>query len=830
MPSSSVSHMHEIFAPLSLSIFCCILQFLPIVLGLKLKCQESLTISLDLNESSVALIGSVAVSLPMGLDLLMDIISQTITHSYQQLEKGWVPKILLVFSLMIPDLFILVLAMPTQNKELIILLFFIRNNFFFCGIYTLMRSINQFFCSNAVIGVFITVLFANTLSIFTWYDIGFPQFLLLSHLVNGIAACLLLWILASWCHKMYGVSVKDFSREELMASSLLLSMVTYIIIVIIVQFFTGGHDIESQLPVTTYAEATFTVILWLLQRRILLREVTKKSDELEFKRMFVRYISHEVRTPLNTATMGVQVLTEDLMGAMADNETIQTIVDVKTSMDIAVNVLNELLTFDKLESGTLLLERTELNAMELIEKTVKPFQVQAKRAKVSLSIIPNDEIILLITKTAKIYADDNKVAQVLRNLVSNGLKFTPKGGKVEVFVDIVNVEVNRSAITKYAEPVKHLVISVTDTGPGISEENQKKLFNDIVQFNPGKLQGGGGSGIGLYISHGIVKLHEGELSVASKGEGHGCTFTLTLPLCEDRISQYGGNPFSPVSLRRIGNNSAFFRLDSTTRGSTRFTARNKVACTTSSMDVRSFHDSDRRSENSQGKLSSRGLLSGRSSLPDAAIAALSRENSTRMSRVITGYNVYGPLLSPKGAMKSLSTHLELPMASVSPQDETSIPIYEEKTGCPRDQNYRLVDKEENGVETIIPPLCVLVVDDTPLSRKMQCRLLKRRCRAFIEAEDGQQAVDIVNASLASDSENSAIDLILMDSVMPVLSGVLAAKKIREMGYRGIIVGITGNVAQDDIDTFLASGADVVLPKPLDIARFDYAIQNFLSPE
>jgi len=778
MPSSSVSHMHEIFAPLSLSIFCCILQFLPIVLGLKLKCQESLTISLDLNESSVALIGSVAVSLPMGLDLLMDIISQTITHSYQQLEKGWVPKILLVFSLMIPDLFILVLAMPTQNKELIILLFFIRNNFFFCGIYTLMRSINQFFCSNAVIGVFITVLFANTLSIFTWYDIGFPQFLLLSHLVNGIAACLLLWILASWCHKMYGVSVKDFSREELMASSLLLSMVTYIIIVIIVQFFTGGHDIESQLPVTTYAEATFTVILWLLQRRILLREVTKKSDELEFKRMFVRYISHEVRTPLNTATMGVQVLTEDLMGAMADNETIQTIVDVKTSMDIAVNVLNELLTFDKLESGTLLLERTELNAMELIEKTVKPFQVQAKRAKVSLSIIPNDEIILLITKTAKIYADDNKVAQVLRNLVSNGLKFTPKGGKVEVFVDIVNVEVNRSAITKYAEPVKHLVISVTDTGPGISEENQKKLFNDIVQFNPGKLQGGGGSGIGLYISHGIVKLHEGELSVASKGEGHGCTFTLTLPLIRE---VHQPSPQGRMSLKRTPSGKVFYKSKLVRQFSTM--SRNKIHVSCS-------------------------------------ISVKSESNDFYEGKVMDFPHSFSALQTPISAMSSpFAAHmLNFPQ---TPQHEL-VPGH--VSNASRD------DHSLNSALAPLPQLRVLVVDDTPLSRKMQCRLLKRRCRAFIEAEDGQQAVDIIRESLASNDIQSAIDLILMDSVMPVLTGVEAARKIREMGYDGMIVGITGNVAQDDIDVFLDNGADIVLPKPLEMDRFDHAIASLLFPD
>ena len=75
-----------------------------------------------------------------------------------------------------------------------------------------------------------------------------------------------------------------------------------------------------------------------------------------------------------------------------------------------------------------------------------------------------------------------------------------------------------------------LYISVIDSGAGISTENQKKLFNEVIQFNPEKLQSGGGSGFGLYICKGIVDLHEGFLSVFSEGEGLGSTFTVQLPM------------------------------------------------------------------------------------------------------------------------------------------------------------------------------------------------------------------------------------------------------------------------------------------------------------
>ena len=105
-----------------------------------------------------------------------------------------------------------------------------------------------------------------------------------------------------------------------------------------------------------------------------LHVTTLSQEELAFKRMFVSYISHEVRTPLNTVIMGLQVLADDLESA--DQDTLTSLQDVRTSCDIAVNVLNELLMFDKLEGGTLMLEKTKANAMELITKTITPFQIQ----------------------------------------------------------------------------------------------------------------------------------------------------------------------------------------------------------------------------------------------------------------------------------------------------------------------------------------------------------------------------------------------------------------------------------------------------------------------
>mmetsp|Transcript_23190 Transcript_23190/g.23398 ORF Transcript_23190/g.23398 Transcript_23190/m.23398 type:complete len:260 (+) Transcript_23190:1387-2166(+) len=118
-------------------------------------------------------------------------------------------------------------------------------------------------------------------------------------------------------------------------------------------------------------------------------------------------------------------------------------------------------------------------------------------------------------------------------------------------------------------------------------------------------------------------------------------------------------------------------------------------------------------------------------------------------------------------------------------------------------------------------LKVLVVDDSDMSRKMQCRLLKTRFDHCEETDNGQKAVQ------RALEKSKAIDLILMDANMPVMGGLEAAKKLREHGYKGLIVGVTGNVTKEDIDLYISSGANAVLAKPLEIRELEVAVKKLL---
>ena len=119
----------------------------------------------------------------------------------------------------------------------------------------------------------------------------------------------------------------------------------------------------------------------------------------------------------------------------------------------------------------------------------------------------------------------------------------------------------------------------------------------------------------------------------------------------------------------------------------------------------------------------------------------------------------------------------------------------------------------------------LVVDDSSMTRKMFCRTLTGRCELTDEADDGDIAVEMVKKGIRN---NTMYDVILMDFQMPNKIGPIAAKEMRELGYTGLIIGITGNVLEDDTSQYITSGADKELFKPIDMQQLDYTIKGITN--
>jgi signal transduction histidine kinase len=170
---------------------------------------------------------------------------------------------------------------------------------------------------------------------------------------------------------------------------------------------------------------------------------------------------------------------------------------VQESCNVALETLNDALTFDKIDENKLVLEKEFINPVTYVAEIVRPFQINANIAGVSLVnkvLQKKSNLDKNSFDNLAIVGDKFKLNQVIRNLLSNAIKFTPPQGNVIVTTEVISVS-NR---LDYCE--KMVRIMVKDTGCGMSKENLPKLFGQYVQFNAGALQKGGGSGLGLWIS------------------------------------------------------------------------------------------------------------------------------------------------------------------------------------------------------------------------------------------------------------------------------------------------------------------------------------------
>lgn len=326
-----------------------------------------------------------------------------------------------------------------------------------------------------------------------------------------------------------------------------------------------ANDAPVIVSVGAIAIILFTSIIFLLYDFSVKQEVIEKQLVLDSKRIFVRFISHEIRTPMNVLCLGLKLLEDELKVLDIKpncqpkfDECISLIQELHESSDTAVVVLNDLINYDKIEMKTMMIEKQPLLIWNLVQRTVKPLVVQAKHADINLTV--DLEITSITISAARqqqmnhliVLGDDIKIGQVIRNIVSNAIKFSSPHSEVIITAKWLDDEAPNK---KFEVPPGYhhngfILIKVKDFGPGLSVENQKELFKEGMQFNPNELQAGQGSGLGLWISKGIVEQHNGTISVFSEGPGLGSTFSIKLPVIE-RLVELSEQKSVQVTTKKI---------------------------------------------------------------------------------------------------------------------------------------------------------------------------------------------------------------------------------------------------------------------------------------
>jgi signal transduction histidine kinase len=246
-----------------------------------------------------------------------------------------------------------------------------------------------------------------------------------------------------------------------------------------------------------------------IQNARLYREIEQKSRELEtasrHKSEFLANMSHELRTPLNAIIGFSEVLSERMFGEINEKQA-EYIADILQSGQHLLSLINDILDLSKIEAGRMELELSDFDLSNAIENTLTLVRERAVRRGITLGRTVDERLGI-------IRADERKVKQVLLNLLSNALKFTPEGGRIDV---------RGTARDGTAE------ISVTDTGVGIAPADQEAVFEEFRQVGTAdkKVEG---TGLGLAISRKFIELHGGRIWVKSR-LGSGSTFAFSLPL------------------------------------------------------------------------------------------------------------------------------------------------------------------------------------------------------------------------------------------------------------------------------------------------------------
>ncbi|HEY9747526.1 MAG TPA: PAS domain S-box protein, partial [Allocoleopsis sp.] len=283
------------------------------------------------------------------------------------------------------------------------------------------------------------------------------------------------------------------------------------------------------------------------------REIERLKDE------FISVVSHELRTPLTSISAALDLLAEGVLQNQPE-EAQQMLSIAANNTDRLVRLINDILDIERIESGKIVMTKQACDAADLMNQSVEAIQEIAGRAGVTLSVSP---------VSVRLWADPDRIIQVVTNLLSNAIKFSPQGSTIWLSAELIRgqgstaVGANRRLLlTHHATqtPVQEsetlhpsslcdtLLIKVRDQGRGIPSDKVESIFERFQQVDASDSRQKGGTGLGLAICRSILQHHEGQIW-AESALGEGSTFCFTLPVLTDfETSEFVPPDGGPASL------------------------------------------------------------------------------------------------------------------------------------------------------------------------------------------------------------------------------------------------------------------------------------------
>ena len=530
-----------------------------------------------------------------------------------------------------------------------------------------------------------------------------------------------------------------------------------------------------------------------------LKRVAKQNTELkilnqslqkasEVKSDFLANVSHEIRTPMN----GIIGMAGILNRTTLDSDQKSYVNTIKSSAENLMVIINDILDYSKLDSEKLRLEKSTFQLQNAVEEVVDLLKPSIQEKGLELIVYLEPEV------SGDYCGDVIRLKQVLINLLNNAIKFTEKG---EVLLTVVRVA-DEGGFSQVKFEIK-------DTGIGMSAETLENLFESFMQADTSTTRKYGGTGLGLSICKKLVALMAGRIWAESElGKGSSFFFTTILESEEALAQSQKEEKLAGLRALVVDDNTTNLRilvkqLSNWGVRSTPFNSPELVVEIIKDLSKFDFCVMDMQMPMMDG---------------EQLAAEIRKYYSVEELPIIVLSSIGTGLMND--ADRLFSSYLTKPVAP-SRLLNTLVNVIDDQKGGESKNQFSPNQKQASAFNK----LRILIADDNELNLMVAGKILEQMGYASDRVYDGNEVIEKLH--------KQSYDLILMDIEMPGINGTEATKRIHGMfdkNDRPIIIGLSGNVARAEIQSYLDSGMDDFLPKPLNESDLFQKIEDWFEQD
>lgn len=534
-----------------------------------------------------------------------------------------------------------------------------------------------------------------------------------------------------------------------------------------------------------------------------LRLASAKSEAASrAKSEFVANMSHELRTPMN-AVLGIA----QLLGASnLSFDQRQYVEMIRSSGQSLLSILNDILDFSKIEAGRMELSLTEFLFSDLLHSLAGTMSVNAGEKNLRLAIGVEPDVPL------RVMGDALRIQQILINLTGNAIKFTEKG---EVTVLLALADSDSDSDSDSEDEAVNICFKIRDTGIGITEEQQARLFTAFTQADSSTSRKFGGTGLGLTISKSLVDLMGGSIRLESEW-GRGTEFIVTLPL------RKSGQQFDERRQRHTLGDLRFLLVDEA--GTSRDYLSKTITCwqwqvecvPTKQLALQAVSEAQKN-----------GLPFDVILVDDHCITGNGETFVHKLRSIVAVVPPIFIMVNAFGRREIDRNELDAMVANVLAKPVTASSLFDSL-------HEVLVSRQKGGISDLLHArmqpikhrlrgVRLLLAEDNFLNQIVARGMLEQSGAAIRIADNGKIALDILRES------PYAFDLVLMDVQMPVMDGFTTARAIRqELGLDLPILAMTAGVTETERAQCIDAGMNDFIPKPVDLDQMVATIRRHLS--